>query len=101
MFLDDGRPVRARLSVTFNEFVDPERESKAIKRQTADFSKEHQVIDGESIPDLAARYYENPQFWRPIAIANNLQNPRSIRSGQLLLIPALPFTDQLTGEVTQ
>src|SRR5262245_39269650 len=35
MFADDGRPVRARLSCTFNEVIDPEQEIKKVNRQTA------------------------------------------------------------------
>ncbi len=98
MFLEDGRPVRARLTVTFNEFIDPEREAKAINRQTADFTKIHTVTVGELISSIAQRYYDDPQVWRPIAIANNLDNPRSIVAGQALKIPSLPFVDLATGE---
>ena len=36
MFLPDGTPVRARLNVTFNEYLDPETEGKAIPKLTAD-----------------------------------------------------------------
>ena len=100
MFLDDGRPVRARLSCTFNEFIDEEREAKEVNRQTADFSKAHTVIDGETLANIAFRFYGNPQLWRPIAIANRLVDPREIATGQILRIPALPFTDRETGEVT-
>src|SRR5436309_2981506 len=39
LFLPDGRPVRAKVSVTFNEFIDADHESKEVNRQTADFSK--------------------------------------------------------------
>jgi hypothetical protein len=100
MFLDDGRPVRARLSCTFNEFIDEEREAKQTNRLTADFSKAHTVIEGETLANIAFKFYGNPQLWRPIAIANRLEDPRSIEVGQLLLVPSLPFTDRETGEVT-
>jgi hypothetical protein len=100
MFLDDGRPVRARLSCTFNEFIDEEREAKEIPRLTADYSKAHTVIEGETLANVAFKFYGNPQFWRPIAIANRLVDPRALEVGQVLRIPALPFTDRETGEVT-
>jgi hypothetical protein len=101
MFLEDGRPVRARLTVTFNEYVDPEREAKKINRQTADFSKAHVVTQGETLMGIAAKFYRNPQQWRPIALANGLDDPRAIFAGQTLQIPSLPFVDQQTGEVLQ
>jgi hypothetical protein len=98
-FLDDGRPVRARLSVTFNELIDEEREAKQVNRQTADFTKTHAVLQDETLSSIANRFYNNAQAWRPIAIANGIVDPRSIEIGQLLQIPSLPFTDRESGEV--
>jgi hypothetical protein len=101
MFAENGKPVRARLTTTFNEFVDPEREAKAVKRQTASFSKVHLVTRGETLSGIAGRLYENPQMWRPLAIANRIDDPRSIEAGQSLLVPSLPFTDPETGEAVR
>ena len=98
-FLEDGRPVRARLTVTFNEFVDPERESRAVNRQTADFSKLHTVVRGEDLVSLATKYYENPRMWRAIALGNDLDEPRADLTGRRLRIPSLPFLHPDTGEV--
>jgi LysM repeat protein len=98
-FLEDGQPVRARLTVTFNEFLDPETEAKEVNRQTADFTKVHVVKRGETLSRIASALYEDPTMWRPIAIANNLDDPRAISVGQSLAIPSLPFVDPLTGEV--
>lgn len=99
LFRPDGVPLRARLNVTFNKYIDPEREAKAVNRQTADYSKVHTVHEGETVSRLATRYYENPLQWRPIAIANRLLNPRQIGVGQQLVIPSLPFIDPESGEV--
>ena len=99
-FLEDGRPTRARITVSFSEFIDPEREAKEVNRQTADFSKGWTVQRGDSLPAIAHRFYEDPALWRPIAIANGIDDPRSIVPGQVLKVPALPFTDPATGEVT-
>lgn len=101
MFTNDGTPVRAKLTVTFNEFVDTEREAKEVSRQTADFTKTYTVKQGETLSDIAARLYENPGLWRPIAIANGIADPRSIEVGQSLSVPSLPFTDPQTGEVVR
>lgn len=99
MFDSDGRPVRARLTCTFNEVIDPEQESRAVNRQTADFSKTHVVIQGEELSVIATKFYNDPLAWRPIAIANGLDNPREIFTGQSLLIPSLPFIDPESIEV--
>lgn len=99
-FLDDGRPTRARIGVSFSEFIDLEREAKEVNRQTADFSKGYTVQHGDTLPALAFRFYEDPALWRPIAAANGIDNPRDIAPGQEIRVPALPFTDPVTGEVT-
>jgi LysM repeat protein len=99
MFADDGRPVRARVTVTFNRFIDAEREAKEVDRQTADFSKVHVVVQGETVSRIAAQHYQDSRAWRPIALANALADPRAITPGQQLRIPALPFPDPDSGEV--
>src|SRR5712692_6488530 len=71
MFLPDGKPVRARLQVTFNEFKNVDLEAKEIKRETADFSKLHVVGGGETLSSIAVQKYGNATLWRPIALANN------------------------------
>src|SRR5918997_6504566 len=81
MFSDDGTPVRARLTVTFNEFIDAEREAKEVARQTANFSKVHVVTQGETLSMIAAKLYDNAQSWRPIAIVNDISDPRSLFPG--------------------
>jgi len=99
MFLPTGIPVRARLQVTFNEFRNVELEAKEIKRETADFSRRHEVGEGETLSAIAGAVYEDPRMWRPIAIANDLDDPRAVPTGARLLIPQLPYRNPETGEV--
>jgi len=101
LFLDDGRPVRARISASFTEFIDAEHESLEVKRQTADWTKMHTVRQGETLSGIAGQYYSDPALWRPLAVSNGIDNPRALFAGQQLIVPALPYTDPLTGEVVQ
>jgi nucleoid-associated protein YgaU len=99
LFLPDGRPARARINCTFNEYIDPEREAKEVNRQTSTYTKAHIVIAGETLSGIAAAIYGDPAQWRPIAIVNEVDNPRDLTAGQSLQIPPLPFIDPETGEV--
>ena len=99
LFFPDGRPARAKISVSFQEFVDPGRENREVKRQTANFSKAHAVVQGETVSAIAGRFYQDPRQWRAIAIENALDDPRALTVGQTLLIPPLPFVDPESGEV--
>ena len=99
LFRPDGIPVRAKLSVTFNEFTNADTEAKEIKRQTADYSKTYVIHQDETLSQIAAKLYRNAELWRPIALRNQIENPRSLPVGRKLLIPRLPFRDPQTGEV--
>ena len=99
MFRQDGVPVRARLTVTFNEFTNADTEAKEVKRQTADYSKTYTVNQGETLSAIAANVYRNPATWRPIALRNQVENPRDLKVGMQLLIPMLPYQDPETGEI--
>jgi hypothetical protein len=98
-FFENGRPARARLNVTFNEYLDAATQASEANLQTADFSKHHAVTEGDTLSSIAATYYEDAAKWRPIALANDIVDPRSITPGQELQIPSLPFTDPSTGVV--
>lgn len=99
MFKADGTPVRARLQVTFNEFRNIDLEAKEIKRETANFSKSYVVGQGETLSGIAGRTYGTPTLWRPIALLNGIDDPRTLPVGLQLQIPQLPFRDPETGEV--
>jgi nucleoid-associated protein YgaU len=99
MFRPDGAPVRARVQVTFNEFRNAELETRQVKRETADYTKWHEVRQGETLSTIAGRVYENPGTWRAIAILNEVDDPFDLVVGQRLLLPQLPFRDPETGEV--
>lgn len=101
MFLPDGIPVRARLNVTFNEFINKTFEAKEVKRETADFSELHVVMQNETLSSIASDVYQNPRLWRPIALQNSIDDPQDLAVGMRLLIPQLPYRNPETGEVIQ
>jgi nucleoid-associated protein YgaU len=99
MFNADGKPVRAKLTVTFNEYIRPVEEAQETRRETADYTKIYVVAQGENLSAVAFQVYKNPLLWRPIARYNHISDPRRLAVGQRLLIPRLPYRDPETGEV--
>jgi LysM repeat protein len=100
-FFPDGRPARAKLTVTFNEYLDAETQVKEANLQTSDFSKAYKVNETDTLSSIASMFYEDAAKWRPIALANGIRDPREIVAGQEIQVPSLPFTDPSTGVVTQ
>lgn len=89
LFLADGTPVRATLSVSLKEFVDVATLVRGNPTQSADHAKTHTVIRGETLASIAWEEYGDARRWRPIADANGLANPRRLEAGRVLRIPAL------------
>ncbi len=83
LFSSDGKPLRATLSVTFTEFLDPELD----KRQTDPEFTTRRVKLGDTLSGIAAEVYRDPARWRLIAEANNLDDPRHLAIGGTLAIP--------------
>lgn len=100
LFRPDGVPVRARLQVTFSEFRNAELEAREVKRETADYTSVHVVLDGDDLPSIAFKAYGDATRWRPIAVRNELTDPRVLVTGQTLAIPRLPFRHPESGELT-
>ncbi len=87
MFLPKGIPVRATLSVTLKEYREVDVQVKEIATLSADLTKRWMVKQGDSLWSIAAKEYGDPDDWRLIAEANNIDNPRILSPGQELVIP--------------
>lgn len=97
MFLDTGVPIRARLQVTFQEWKSSLQEAKEVSRQTADYTRLYQLPQGQTLSQVAALFYGDPALWRPIAVANQLDDPRRLPLAPVLCVPRLPYRDPDTG----
>jgi Contractile injection system tube protein len=89
LFLADGTPVRATLSVVFNEFIDVDVLVQEQPTESADHRKTRVIRSGDRIDNIAAQEYGDPAKWRPIAEANDLDDPSQLEPGYVLIIPRL------------
>lgn len=85
-FLEDGTPVRATLDCTFIEWVEPEKQKK-VENPIDDPVRI--VRQGETLTSIAAEEYNDPNLWRVIADANQLNNPRKLIPGSQITVPPL------------
>lgn len=86
MFLNDGTPVRATLSVTFKEYQPVQieiRQGLFIGPPTV-----RNIMEGETLSGIAGDLLGDPGAWREIAELNNIDDPLRIDSGKPLIIPA-------------
>ncbi len=89
LFLKDGTPVRARVTLTLNEYIPVDIQVQSTPRSSPDRRKLFQVKEGDSLWQMANKAYGKPGLWRILADANDIHNPRELEIGQHLIIPAL------------
>jgi len=90
LFLSDGTPVRARMSLELQECEDATyQEPQNPTSQGTWGHKVHVVQPGDTIDLIAVKHYGDPKLWRFVADVNNLDNPKDLRPGQLLDIAPL------------
>lgn len=88
-FLPTGQPVRARVSVTFQEYKTAKEQREAVPLFSPDTTTVREVTGDETLWLIADQEYGDPALWRRIAEANDLANPRDLRAGQRLVVPEL------------
>ncbi|GAB61452.1 MAG: LysM peptidoglycan-binding domain-containing protein [Candidatus Jettenia sp.] len=85
LFLENGTPVRAKLSVTLKEYEPVEIEIQRglfIGPPTV-----RNIMEGETLSKIAGEVLGDPGAWREIADLNNIDNPRKPVAGTPLIIP--------------
>ncbi len=94
LFMSDGTPVRAKLSVSFVQFTLPEDELKKNDPRSPDRTKTYMVKTGDTLSGIAGLFYKNPRKWRYIALKNDITNPRQLEPGRMLTIPRIEPGDK-------
>jgi hypothetical protein len=88
-FLPDGTPVRATANTELVEYLDESRLAPQNPTSLSAARKTHLVLDGETLDWIAYEEYGDPGYWRHIAQANKLVNPRLLAPGLVLTLPPL------------
>ena len=89
LFLSNGTPVRAKLSVSFVQFTLPEEELKRQEGHSDDHTKTYTVKTGDTVSGIARLFYKDPRQWRYIAKENDIKDPRKLKPGQVVTIPRI------------
>ncbi len=124
MFIEDGTPVRATLSVSFREYeavnieiqrgfffgpptirntvsaavnLIPQNTRDRITAEVRNFveGRIHQVVEGETLSLIAGAVRGDPEAWREIAEANNIDDPLNLEPGTELFVPTLTYLSRL------
>lgn len=89
LFMENGTPVRATATCTFKAWTPNEKDLKEQNLMSSDVAKVWVVKRGQTLATIAMREYGDPGKWRPIALANGIDNPMALDPGMVLILPAL------------
>lgn len=89
MFSVEGIPLRATVTLVLREYRPIEQQLFELNLSSPDRTHGHVLAVGETLSAIAGRYYDRPGDWRRIAQANDIEDPRRLRSGQLLTVPSM------------
>ncbi len=88
LFQQDGKVMRARLTLTIKSYESAEVQARELRRSSPDRTRIRVFREGETLAQLASEAYGDPRLWRLIARANQVERPRFLQPGTPLKIPS-------------
>lgn len=88
LFLSGGTPVRADVSLSFIAIPEKARPQNPTSRSVG--RSIWMVMDGQTLDSIAYQEYGHPGYWRYVAETNDIDDPLSIKTGQMLKLTPLP-----------
>jgi nucleoid-associated protein YgaU len=89
LFDDEGRVLRARVTLSLKSYEAVDEQLRALKKESPDRTRVRVVREGETLSAIAAEVYGDPRLWRVLAEANAIDRPRFVPAGTALYVPAL------------
>ncbi len=88
-FRPDGSPLRAKVSMSFSQYISPSTLEKLDKKESPDVSHIVHVIDGETLPQLCKRIWNDESYYVQVAAYNKLDKFRKLKGGDKLIFPPI------------
>lgn len=89
LFSSDGTPIRAKVSATFEGFIEDKLRAAEESDTSSDLTHRRTVEEGDTLPLLCYRIYGDSKYYLQVAAVNNLTNFRDIQVGQKIYFPPL------------
>lgn len=89
LFTPDGIPLRAKLTMALREYRSAAAQTAATPQQSPTVEKRWVVRRGDTLASISQALYRSPAFWRELAAANGIADPRRLQPGQVLTAPRL------------
>ena len=88
-FKPDGTAIRAKVSLAFTSYINPQLRAKEENKKSPDMTHHIQIVDGDSLPGISQNIYGSPYHYVQLAEFNGLNKFRQLQSGSQLTVPPL------------
>jgi hypothetical protein len=89
LFKPSGTPLRAKLDVTFKEYLSAEELKKRLQKSSPDLTHARTVLAGDTLPLMCHRIYGDSKYYLDVARANRLKDFRNLKPGTRIVFPPL------------
>jgi hypothetical protein len=88
LFAPDGTPLRASVDLTINELPETTKRQNPTSGGPSG-RRRATAVRGDTLQSLAQQEYGDPNLWRAIAVANDIDEPLRLAPGTELLLPSV------------
>ena len=89
LFRPDGSPLRAKISLSFGEYVAPKTRKKEENDSSPDLTHYVEVVEGINLPQLCYKLWGDNMYYVKVARYNQLNKFRNLKGGLKLLFPPI------------
>ena len=89
LFTPDGIPLRAKLTMSLRQYRPAAVQAAQTPLHSPNVEKTFVVRRGDTLASISQALYRSPAYWRELAAANGITDPRRLRPGQVLTAPRL------------
>lgn len=89
LFKPDGSPLRAKVSLSFSQYISPSSVKKIDGQESPDVSHMVDIIDGDTLPYLCKQVWNDDSYYVQVAKYNRLNKFRHLKGGSRLVFPPI------------
>ncbi|MCG8574690.1 MAG: hypothetical protein MI810_07385 [Flavobacteriales bacterium] len=89
LFKPDGSPLRAKVSLSFSQYLSPSTVKKVDGQESPDVSHLVDVVDGDTLPQLCQKIWNDDSYYIQVAKYNGLNKFRHLMGGTKLIFPPI------------
>ena len=97
LFRPDGSPLRAKVSMTFSQYLAPALVSKKDGDESPDLTHLVTVTDGVSLPQMCQQIWNNENYYVQVAKFNGLNKFRNLKGISTMAFPPIIPQQHVAG----